>query len=70
MGELWYNGYMMKPRIKMLMKLPKDILIYRAKEMGISFFGSKLSIAQRISDAEENDFERSWRAIVDRQMKH
>ena len=50
------------------MRFSKNVLIHKAQTMDLSSSGSKLSIAKRIASAEENDFEHSWRAIVDRTM--
>ena len=51
------------PGVKLLLRFHRSWLLIRAKEMGIPQKGTKLQLAQKISEAESKESIRIWNAI-------
>lgn len=51
------------PGVKLLLKLRKDWLVFKADEMGVLSTGTKQQIAIRIDQAEEEVNTRYWDSI-------
>ena len=55
---------MNSPDVKLLLRLKKEWLIIKAKELGLSTEGNKDVLATRIAKEEEQISSRYWRAIA------
>lgn len=55
---------MNSPDVKLLLRLKKEWLIVKAKELGLSTEGNKDALAKRIAKEEEQVSTRCWRAIA------
>ena len=55
---------MNSPAVKLLLRLKKEWLIVKAKELGLSTEGNKDALARRVAKKQEQDSARLWRAIA------
>lgn len=57
----------LSPGVKLLLRLKRDWLVFKANEMGISPTGTKQQLAIRINQAEDEINSKYWDAISNRE---